>query len=79
MQEVVVIAIMACWVSEWSKLVQKAEWFIGKIPVLNCSKCLSFWWMLVYGLVKFEPMQALCYAVLCSATAMVMNKIYMRL
>lgn len=80
MQEIIVMAVMACWLSEWSKLIQTIEWWYkGKVWVLNCAKCTSFWSGLVFGLSRYELEQAIVWAVLTSASAMVMNKIYMRL
>ena len=79
-QEVIIIAIIGCWISEWSTLVQKLEWWISnKIPLLNCSKCLSFWLGLLWGVETLDGWFGLVFAILCSASAQVFNKIYMRL
>lgn len=91
MQEVIIIAIIACWIGEWSKLIQKIAWWTwSRLNWFACAKCWGFWVGLTYGwLYRFsaEVMvlnNTIChrwvvFAILCSATAMVMNKIYMRL
>jgi len=72
MQEIIVISIIACWIGEWSKLIQTAAWWVWSgLNWFACAKCWGFWigmwWFMDYR------------AILCSAGAMVLNKIYMRL
>lgn len=77
MQEIVVIAIVACWIGEWSTLIQKLAWWTWSgLNWFACAKCWGFWLGLYYG---GWDMRGLVTAVLCSATAMVLNKLYMRL
>ena len=96
MQEVttiIIIALIACWIGEWSKLVQNIAWWLNAgwfDYIFGCAKCWGFQIGLLYGwLYRFSPEvmvlnncilnRCVVFAVLCSATAMVMNKIYMRL
>ena len=73
--QVVVIALMACWIGEWSKLVQNIAWWINAgwfDYIFGCAKCWGFWLGLYQFGIGWE-------CIVVSATAMVMNKIYMRL
>lgn len=79
MQEVIIIALIACWIGEWSKLIQNiAWWFKSKWIdyVFGCAKCWGFWLGLYYG---WDKEYYLVWAIIISATAQIFNKIYMRL
>ena len=42
-----------------------------KIPVVNCSKCLSFWTVLIYSLIDGQPLIAsVAVSFLCSYAAL---------
>lgn len=72
---IIVIAICACWIGEWSKIVQNIAWWFNMgwfDYVFGCTKCWGFWLGLYWFGFGWECM-------VVSATAMVFNKIYMRL
>lgn len=89
MQEIIFIAIAACWIGEWSKIVQTIAWWTwSKLNWFACAKCWGFWIGLIIfyntpriylGLLYYDFGWALWNAILCSALAMIFNKLYMRL
>jgi len=80
MIQILVIAFIAVWFAEWTKLPQQVEWVLNiKLWIINCGKCLGFWSGLAYGLVNYSVQEAVVIACLTSGLAMIMNKIYMRL
>lgn len=74
--QILIIAIVGCWIGEWSKLIQKLAWFTNQkwINWLGCAKCWAFW-LGFFDQYQYNFVQA----IICSALAMIMNKIYMRL
>lgn len=92
-EKVIIISIIACWIGEWSKLIQNISWFFRLSWIdywFGCAKCWAFWIGLYYGwtyrfseellvLIDFKHYRFIIFAIICSAIALVFNKIYMRL
>lgn len=80
---ILILAVIACWIGEWSKLIQKLAWWtrLGFINVIGCAKCWGFWLGTFVNLERTEYpfIYMVGFGILTSATAMVLNKIYMRL
>ncbi len=79
MIEIIIVSVVAWFVSEGSFLVQQFKhWYnIDRIPVLDCPKCLAFW----FGLLWFSSygVESLVYAILCSSLALFISKVYNRI
>jgi hypothetical protein len=70
---IIIIALVGCWIGEWSKLIQNIAWWTwSKLNWFACAKCWGFW-------IGMYWTHNVITAILCSALAMVFNKIYMRL
>lgn len=82
---ILILAIIAWYVTEGSNLIQIAKWFfkIKRLYILDCPKCLGFWLGLFVNL-RIATMQIdfgfdIIQAVLVSTTAILISKIYNRL
>lgn len=77
---IIIISLISVWFAEWTKLPQQFEWLFNvKLYIVNCGKCLGFWFGLSYGLINYSFWEAVVIACITSSLAMIMNKIYMRL
>lgn len=76
MIEILALAIIAWWVSVGCGLIQKIKWFFNlkRLPVLDCPKCFGFWTGLIYTWINYDFKQAVVWAILISATAIVIEK-----
>jgi len=72
-----IIAVIAWWISEGCGLVQKLEHKTGWTwHILNCPRCLAFWMGLLYHIKWYNPEDNLIQAILCSAIAIFISKLF---
>lgn len=79
---IITISIIGCWIGEWSKLIQNMAWVLNKKWIdfwFGCAKCWAFWIGVNYFTYSQSFYYGIVYGILASATAQIMNKIYMRL
>lgn len=75
-----IIAVVAWWIAEGSGLMQKAIWWLimkgyrksNRFKPFDCPLCLAFWIGLGF---TWNPIDA----IICSAIAIGLSKIYIRL
>lgn len=80
MIELILIAAVSFWFAELSTLPQlfylKTDY---RLLVFNCSKCLSFWFSLIYCLTLYPIHISIFYAALTSLVAIIFSRIYYKL
>jgi hypothetical protein len=73
-----IIAVVAWWLSEGSYLIPLLKFNLkwDRIYVLDCPKCLAFWIGLTYNIKWYAPEENIIQAILCSAIAIFISKVY---
>ena len=81
MNEIIIISLIAWWISEGSNLIEDFKWYfkLDRLYILDCPKCLGFWMGTGYVLFIGLSADTLPIPILCSAGAMFVSKIYSRL
>lgn len=63
--------VFVCVTANHLGLVEKIEEIIGKLPIIDCPKCFSFWCVCAYTLfVSHEVITSLAISFLCSYVAL---------
>jgi hypothetical protein len=77
----ILIAAFSFWFAELSTVPQQIVIFfeIKRIRPFDCTKCLSFWVALFYGLLYYEVHLVILYAGLTSLFAIIFSRIYYKL
>jgi hypothetical protein len=77
----ILIAAFSFWFAELSTVPQQIVIFfeIKRLRPFDCTKCLSFWSAIGYGLVYYEVHLVILYAGLTSLTGIILSRIYYKL
>jgi hypothetical protein len=77
----ILIAAFSFWFAELSTIPQQIVIFfeIKRLRPFDCTKCLSFWSAIGYGLVYYEVHLVILYAGLTSLTGIILSRIYYKL
>jgi hypothetical protein len=77
----ILIAAFSFWFAELSTIPQTLVIFfdIKRLRPFDCTKCLSFWSAIGYGLVYYDVHLAILYAGLTSLTGIILSRIYYKL
>lgn len=73
-----IIAVIAWWISEGSHLMTLIKFHakLERLWVLDCPKCLAFWMGLCYDIKWYAPEENIIQAILCSAIAIFISKLF---
>ena len=77
----ILIAAFSFWFAELSTIPQQIVIFfdIKRLRPFDCTKCLSFWSAIGYGLVYYEVHLVILYAGLTSLIGIILSRIYYKL
>jgi|LakMenE01Jun11ns_1017448.scaffolds.fasta_scaffold9954364_10 hypothetical protein len=77
----ILIAAFSFWFAELSTIPQQIVIFfeIKRLRPFDCTKCLSFWSAIGYGLVYYEVHLVILYAGLTSLAGIILSRIYYKL
>jgi hypothetical protein len=77
----ILIAAFSFWFAELSTIPQTLVIFfdIKRLRPFDCTKCLSFWSAIGYGLVYYEVHLVILYAGLTSLAGIILSRIYYKL
>jgi hypothetical protein len=77
----ILIAAFSFWFAELSTVPQQIVIFfeIKRLRPFDCTKCLSFWSAIGYGLVYYEVHLVILYAGLTSLAGIILSRIYYKL
>jgi hypothetical protein len=77
----ILIAAFSFWFAELSTVPQTLVIFfdIKRLRPFDCTKCLSFWSAIGYGLVYYEVHLVILYAGLTSLIGIILSRIYYKL
>jgi hypothetical protein len=77
----ILIAAFSFWFAELSTVPQHIVIFfdIKRLRPFDCTKCLSFWSAIGYGLVYYEVHLVILYAGLTSLAGIILSRIYYKL
>jgi hypothetical protein len=77
----ILIAAFSFWFAELSTIPQQIVIFfeIKRLRPFDCTKCLSFWSAIGYGLVYYDVHLVILYAGLTSLAGIILSRIYYKL
>ena len=77
----ILISAFSFWFAELSTVPQQIVIFfdIKRLRPFDCTKCLSFWSAIGYGLVYYEVHLVILYAGLTSLAGIILSRIYYKL
>jgi hypothetical protein len=77
----ILIAAFSFWFAELSTVPQQIVIFfeIKRLRPFDCTKCLSFWSAIGYGLVYYDVHLVILYAGLTSLAGIILSRIYYKL
>jgi len=77
----ILIAAFSFWFAELSTVPQQIVIFfeIKRLKPFDCTKCLSFWSAIGYGLVYYDVHLVILYAGLTSLAGIILSRIYYKL
>ncbi len=77
----ILIAAFSFWFAELSTIPQTLVIFfdIKRLRPFDCTKCLSFWSAIGYGLLYYEVHLVILYAGLTSLAGIILSRIYYKL
>lgn len=77
----ILIAAFSFWFAELSTIPQTLVIFfeIKRLRPFDCTKCLSFWSAIGYGLVYYEVHLVILYSGLTSLIGIILSRIYYKL
>jgi hypothetical protein len=77
----ILIAAFSFWFAELSTIPQQIVIFfeIKRLRPFDCTKCLSFWSAIGYGLLYYEVHLVILYAGLTSLAGIILSRIYYKL
>jgi hypothetical protein len=77
----ILIAAFSFWFAELSTIPQTLVIFfdIKRLRPFDCTKCLSFWSAIGYGLVYYDVHLVILYAGLTSLAGIILSRIYYKL
>lgn len=77
----ILIAAFSFWFAELSTIPQTLVIFfeLKRLRPFDCTKCLSFWFAIVYGLFYYDIHLVILYAGLTSLFGIIFSRIYYKL